>query len=170
MMAPIWVKLPVTGLAFEVWHGLRDSWDIQQWGLCEGCNQCKLFKTMLTCDLRGSGGRPPAVTLSISPHPARSRWCSRARGPGAFVDRACLALGLTYILPSTISSVEICVNQPPLWLACPLPPPGWLSRSADLITTEETISSDFHFHEPPPPLHTPDPSPFPPSLMKEWVT
>lgn len=35
-----------------------------------------------------------------------------------------LALVLTYILPSTISTVEICVNQPPLWPARPLPPSG----------------------------------------------
>lgn len=84
-----------------------------------------------------SAGRPPAVTLSISPCPARRRGHSRA----------CVVL--TYILLSTIGSVEICVNQPPLWPTCLQPPPGWLSRSADLIKTEETISSDFHFFEPP---------------------
>lgn len=52
---------------------------------------------------------------------------------------------LTYIQLSTIISEEICVNQPPRLL----PLAGWLSRSADLIKTEETISSDFHFSKPP---------------------
>lgn len=99
---------------------------------------------MLTCDLRGQ-----VAGHQLSPfqfHRALSIGRSHACRPGAF---AWPCVVLTYILLSTIGCVEICVNQPCLWPTCLQPPPGWLSRSADLIRTEETISSDFHFFEPP---------------------
>lgn len=97
-----------------------------------------------------SGGRLPAVTPWISV-------CMRAPVLLSLcmcvcVRSLCMLVRvwqhfLTYILLSTINCKEICVNQLPLWPACLLPLAGWLSRSADLIKTKETISSDFHFCE-----------------------
>lgn len=76
----------------------------------------------------------------------------------AWTGSLCMFVGvwqgfLTYILLSKINSKDICVNQLPRWPASLLPLAGWLSRSADLIKTQETISSDFHFSGPLPPTY-----------------
>lgn len=102
-----------------------------------------------------SGGRLPAVTLWLSVCVCACFYACLRVCQEPLHAHPGLQGFLTYILLSTISSKEICVNQLPLWPACLLPVAGRQSRSADLIKTEETISSDFHFFEPPPPTAIP---------------
>lgn len=113
----------------------------------------RLFQSMLTCDLEGQVDGDQLSLPEYRCACVHACFCARA------IEFLCVCVRslcttvrvwqhfLTYILLSTINCKEICVNQLPLWPACLLPLAGWLSRSADLIKTKETISSDFHFHE-----------------------
>lgn len=134
------------------WAGFSSSkWSVKGWTSAHCLKAC----WHVTCRVRW----PATSCHSLCPC-MPSWWCDSVR---VWIRRwiACrsgfcrLFFFLTYILLSTMNSKEICVNQLLLWPACLLPLAGWLSRSADLIKTEETISSDFHFFESPPPQSWP---------------
>lgn len=117
-------------------------------GMCS--YECSKARWHVTWEVRWTATSCHALHISVCVRPSVRVWlslrmcvCVRSLSMLVWVWQHFL----TYILLSTINCKEICVNQVPLWPACLLPLAGWLSRSADLIKTKETISSDFHFYE-----------------------